>query len=52
MKDGEQLLKLSELFRVPYTDLLDIETNKSIVIPGFNAFCAIISPSDKANDIG
>ena len=52
IKDGEQLLKLSELCRVPHTNLLNIEINKSIVIPGFNAFCASISLSAKANDIG
>ena len=40
------------LCRVPYTNLLDIETNKSIVIPGFNAFCASILPSAKTNDVG
>ena len=42
----------SSLCRVSYTNLLDIETNKSIVIPGFNAFCASILPSAKTNDVG
>ena len=52
IKDGEQLLKVSELYRVPYTNFSDIETNKSIVIPRFIAFCASISPSAKFIDIG
>ena len=47
IKDEEQLLL--ELCRVLYTDLLAIET---IVILGFNAFCASILHSAKANDIG
>ena len=47
IKDEEQLLL--DLCRVLYTNLLVIET---IVILGFNAFCASILPLAKANDIG
>ena len=49
---GQQLLISWQLGRLNKKRILDIDIDNSMVMPGFNAFCANLSNKSKANEIG